>query len=66
MCNSHSDEADLLEAALNKQAADNPLDEVKQIRKAQLDQCAIRRSEEIEQMLNPQSNDAEDDKAWSF
>lgn len=63
MCNSHSDEADLLEAALNKQAADNPLDEVKQIRKAQLDQCAIRRSEEIEQMLNPQSNDAEDDKA---
>lgn len=58
-----SKDEDALQQALNKQAAENPLDEVKQIRKAQLDQCAIRRSEEIEQMLNSQSNDTEDDKA---
>lgn len=45
-----SDEEKALEQALQKQQI-NPLDEVKGIRKAQLDQCALRRSNEIEQLL---------------
>lgn len=45
-----SDEEKVLEQALQQQQS-NPLDQVKAIRKAQLDQCALHRSNEIEQLL---------------
>lgn len=45
-----------LDQALKKKKSSNPLDEVKAIRKEQLDRCAIKRSEEIEEMLNQSKN----------
>lgn len=41
-----------LEQALARQAEEpNPLEQVKAVRQQQLDRCAIKRSEEIEQLL---------------
>lgn len=59
-----SDEEKTLEQALQKQQA-NPLEQVKGIRKAQLDQCALRRSDEIEQLLQQsyQAKDESDENA---
>lgn len=44
-----------LQQALQKQQQDNPLDEVKKIRKEQLEQCAIKRHEELGFLLQEQN-----------
>jgi hypothetical protein len=48
-----------LEQALAKQADDSPLDAVRQMRKSQLHQCAIKRSLEIDQLLNTNQSSEE-------
>lgn len=55
---STQDEQQALERALQKQqSTENPLEQVKAIRKEQLDRCAIKRSDEIEGMLKKAKQD---------
>lgn len=57
--NKQTNEQQALERALQQTAEQqNPLDQVKAIRKEQLDRCAIKRSDEIEQLLK-QAKDGE-------
>lgn len=48
-----------LQQVLQKQQQNNPLDEVKKLRKEQLEQCAIKRNEEIASLLQKQDEELE-------